>query len=304
MMKVITLEELIKLKANCAVAIGFFDGIHLGHQCVIKNMTHHAKTNCLKSVVITFDKSPKVALGYTQNSGQLTPLTEKLFLLKKMNVDYTLIIKFDTTLKNLTASQFIKTYLETINAKFISIGFDFKFGQGGVGSADFLVNKTAFKIQVANPVLINGTKISTTQIKNSLVKGNLSCVTRMLGRTYAINGKVIYGKQLGRTIGFPTANLLLNEDTLLPSPGVYATATYVDGNKFASMTNIGFNPTVTQDGELTIETHLLNNKQNLYGQNLRIEFYEKIREEMKFDGLDALVEQLERDKKFVEDLSI
>jgi len=303
-MEVITIENLTNLKVNCAVAIGFFDGIHLGHQVVIENITKYAKANQLKSVVITFDRSPKVALGYATDDGHITPLSEKLRIFKEIGIDYTLILKFDTTLLNLTAQDFIQTYLLETNVHLVSIGFDFRFGQGGAGDANYLATQKTFKVEVAQPVLISNIKISTTEIKNALKEGNLPVANQMLGRAFSISGEVVYGKQLGQTIGFPTANLKIDKDYLLPERGVYATVTHIDGTKFASMTNVGFNPTANLSETISIETHLLDCEQDLYGKILQIEFHKKIRDEMKFESLDALVEQLKQDKKFVETMPI
>lgn len=311
-MEVVTIEKLMMLKVDCAVAIGFFDGVHLGHQAVIKNAIMNETMNAiindgedrLKSVVITFDRSPKVALGYAEDDGNVTPLADKLRLFEEMGIDYTLVLKFDPAFLNLTAEEFIQTYLLKINAHRVSVGFDFSFGRGGVGNTDYLANQEEFKVEVIHPVLISGEKVSTTRIKECLKADHLASVNEMLGRRFSVSGEVIYGKQLGRTIGFPTANIKLDEGYYLPLHGVYVTVSEIDGMKFPSMTNIGFNPTVDSQTTLSVETHLLDCDMDMYGKKLRLEFCEKIRDEMKFEHIEGLTVQLEKDKKFVERLSI
>lgn len=302
MMEVVTIEKLMMLKEHCAIAIGFFDGVHLGHQAVIESAVNCGRENQLKSVVITFDQSPKVALGYAEDDGNITPLLEKLRLFEEMGVNYTLVLKFDTTFLNLTAHDFIQTYLLKINAQHVSVGFDFRFGKCGAGNTDYLASQKEFKVEVIQPVMIAGAKVSTTKIKECLKSDQLACANQMLGRHFSISGEVIYGKQLGRTIGFPTANMKLDEGCLLPLQGVYATMSTIDGMTFLSMTNVGVNPTVDSRDSLSVETHLLDCDLDLYGKILRVDFHEKIRDEMKFEQIEKLIEQLERDQKIVESL--
>jgi len=303
MMEVVNIEELRRLKEKFAVAIGFFDGIHLGHQKVINHVIRYAKENRVKSIVITFDKSPKVVLGNAPNEGCLTPTDEKLRILEGMGVDYALILKFDAAFLNLSADEFINEYLLKIRACYVSIGFDFRFGHGGAGNASLMVSHGQFKVEVSEPVLMDGVKVSTTQIKKYLKMGDLDLVSGMFGRCYSVSGNVGYGRQLGRTIGFPTANLKLNEDYLFPLQGVYATKSYIGDASFMSMTNIGFNPTANLQELISIETYIFDFDADIYGEKLRLEFLGKIRDEVKFDDIDKLVAQLEADKNAVKLMS-
>jgi len=302
--KVVNIEELMNLKEQIAVAIGFFDGIHLGHQKVINHVNRYAEENHVKSMVITFDKSPKVVLGNVPNEGCLTPIDEKLRILESMGVEYALILKFDESLLNLSADDFINEYLLKINVCYVSVGFDFRFGKGGVGDATLLVGVGQFKVKVTEPVLMSGVKVSTRLIKKHLNMGELDLASRMLGRAYSVSGSVEYGRGLGCKIGFPTANLRLDEGYLLPQGGVYATKSYVDDASFVSMTNIGFNPTVNVQASLSVETYILDFNADVYGKKLRIELISKIRDEVKFANLDELIAQLETDKANVRLMSI
>ena len=289
-MKVLTICELRKQQEPLAVAIGFFDGVHLGHQQVIGNAVKYAKANDFKSVVMTFDRSPKAETGY------LTPLDVKLQLFSELGVDYVLVLEFNDVLKQLPADDFIEAYLVALGVTFISVGFDFKFGHLGIGDTHLLQSRDAFQVAICEPKLMDGEKVSTTSIKESLAMGDLVAVRNMLGRDFSVNGTVVYGRQLGRTIGFPTANLQLDEQQFLGLRGVFATNVHFNGEVYRGMTNIGFNPTANLQEQLTVETHIFEFEADVYDRRLQLVFLEKIRDEVKFDGLDALVVQLEKDK--------
>ena len=303
-MEMINLEKLVNLEQECAVAIGFFDGVHLGHQLVINKAVNYAKENQVKSVVMTFDRSPKVVLGTVEADGCLTPTAEKLRILKGLGVDYTLVLKFDTAFLNLSAEAFIDAYLLKIKACYVAVGFDFRFGQGGVGDTEVLLRRGEFEVEVSESLQMAGVKVSTTEIKNGLKRGDLESVNQMLGRHFSVSGEVVRGRQLGRTIGFPTANLKLDDAYLFSLRGVYATISYVEGARFVSMTNIGFNPTANLQESVSIETYIFDFNADIYGKQIRVEFVSKIRDEIKFEGLDSLIAQLEKDKCAVEAMSI
>ena len=302
MMEVVNIEKLESLEEKFAIAIGFFDGVHLGHQKVIDHAVRYAKENGVKSVVMTFDRSPKVVLGSAESEGYLTPIDEKLRILEEMGVDYTLVLKFDVSFLNLSAAAFIDQYLLKIGVCYVSVGFDFRFGRGGAEDAAFLLRYGEFKVNVSSPVLITGTKVSTTRIKKCLKLGSLDLVNQMLGRNYSVSGEIVYGQQLGRQIGFPTVNLKLDEDYLFSLRGVYATVSHINGVRYVGMTNVGYNPTVSSINDLSVETHIFNFDEDVYGKQLRVEFIRKIRDESKFNGIDALVAQLEKDKMVVKSL--
>ena len=308
-MEIVNIEKLKSLEEKFAIAIGFFDGVHLGHQSVINNAINYAKENHAKSMVITFDRSPKVVLGNALIDSYLTPIDEKLRILKEMGVNFAVVLKFDSCLSNLNADEFIDEYLLKIGVCYVSVGFDFRFGQGGAGNTTHLLCHDNFKVDVSEPVLMDGVKVSSSRIKNCLKMGDLDGANQMLGRHFSVNGEVVRGQQLGRTIGFPTANLKLDEDYYFPLRGVYGTISHVDGARFMSMTNIGFNPTANLQGSISNETHIFNfdtniDDANLYGKELRVEFLNKIRDEIKFSNLNELIAQLEVDKSTVESMSI
>ena len=304
-MEVVNIEKLINLKNEFAVAIGFFDGVHLGHQLVIKQAVNYAKTDDhIKSVVITFDRSPKAVLGYADVDDHITPISEKTRILEEMGVDYVLVLTFDRTFLNLSAAAFIEDYLVKMKACYVSVGFDFRFGQGGAGTPALLLSHRGFHVNVSESVVMADAKVSTRGIKADLKMGNLDAVHQMLGRPFSISGEVIHGRHLGNTIGFPTANLKLDPGYFFPLRGVYATRSHIDGTSFKSMTNIGMNPTVNTGEMISIETYIIDFEADIYGENLRIEFLDKIRDEIKFSTVDALMIQLEKDKKRVQEMTI
>jgi len=295
-MEIVDIEKLKNSNEKLATAIGVFDGVHLGHQLVINNAIRYAKTNNAKSMVITFDINPKIALGNALEDGYLTPTDEKLRILKEMGIDYALVLKFDSSLSNLSADEFITEYLLKIGVCYVSVGFDFRFGQGGAGNVELLLSHDEFKVDVSDAVLMDEVKVSSTRIKKCLKMGDLDSANLMLGRCFSVSGKIVSGQQVGAKIGFPTANLKLSDDYLFPLRGVYHTISHVDNSRFKSMTNIGFNPTANLRESISTETHIFDFEENIYGKQLRVEFLHKIRDEIKFNNVDELIAQLERDK--------
>ena len=303
-MEVVNVASLLDLNVKKAVAIGFFDSVHLGHQQVIKTAVTYAKEFSQKSVVITFDKSPKEALGFTKDTRYITPTLEKLHILKEMGVDYILILKLNQSFLQLSADEFILKYLQKINASFVSVGFDFRFGAGGARGADYLVGSGLFKVNVTKVIELAGAKVSTTRIKKCMKKGDLSEINLLIGRPYSISGIVTYGNQLGKEIGFPTANLKLGADYMMNLQGVFATACYIDDQRYVSMTNVGYNPTINLVDDISIETHIFDFDGDIYDKWLRLEFIKKIRDEMKFADVEELIKQLKKDKSAVKKVSI
>lgn len=289
-MQVLTFEKLLKQKEPFAAAIGFFDGVHIGHQKVIDNAVNHANDNDLKSLVITFDRSPKVAI-----TEYLTPMESKLQHFTMLGVDYVLVLEFNELLRELSADDFVENYLIQLGVVYVSVGFDFRFGHRGTGDTSHLQKWREFEVDVCNPVLLRETKVSSTSVKKSLQMGDLEAVKTMLGRNFSINGVVGHGRQLGRTIGFPTANLMLDEQFLGLS-GVFTTRVMVEGKEYFGMTNIGYNPTANLQESVSVETHIFEFNEDIYGCALDLEFLYKIRDEIKFEGIEQLIAQLEADK--------
>lgn len=295
-MKIVTMDELVKKKEEVAVAIGFFDGVHKGHQHVIEKAVSYAKRSGIKSVVLTFDKRPKLVLGQATEANEVTPFQEKMRIMERMGADYSVALTFDDSLLQQTADEFIANYLKKMNLAYVSVGFDFRFGNQGKGRVENLQQAALCPVEISHPVELNGMKISTTRIREALEQNDLALVNQQLGRFFQISGVVYKGKQLGRKIGFPTANLKISPKQLMPLRGVYATVICIKGKSYASMTNVGYNPTTETREKISIETHVFDFSVDVYGAEVELQFVEKIRDEKTFDGLDELIQQLAKDK--------
>lgn len=301
-MEVINDVSLIKNISNSVVTIGNFDGIHNGHRVLIENTVNYAKKHDIKSIVFTFSNHP---INYFKPNSIKNILTndEKLNLFKNMGVDIVLNIKFDDYMTNIEPYFFVRDILyKKLNAKKIIIGYDFRFGKNKQGSPNTLLDLSkefGFLVDVVDEIEIDKKRISSTYIRTLIEDGRVDEIKKYLGRNYFLSGEVIHARKLGRTIGFPTANIKIQEDILIPKRGIYASKVYIDESIYFGATNIGYNPTVSGD-KLSIETHILNFNEDIYGKVIKVEFIERIRDEKKFDSIDELKEQLKKDTSYVE----
>ena len=291
----------IKSDENKRVAaLGFFDGIHKAHQNIIGEAIEEAGEK-FKSIVITLDKSPKEYFGKTSEES-LTPINKKNELLKELGVDEVYYLEFNEHLQNLSAEEFIELILKKLNVEKVFCGFDYRFGNRGLGTPD-LIKDSSIEVMIQEKQKIDEEKISTTVLKEFVRNGEFLKYKEYTGRFYSISGLVVKGRQLGRTINFPTANLELDDKYLLPEMnGVYITKIKVNNKIYKSVTNIGYNPTVSDEkNKKFIETHILDFDEDIYGEKIEIYFYEFLRKEQKFESFDHLKEQLKLDKKTCEE---
>ena len=281
-------------------ALGFFDGIHKAHQSIIGRAVEAAEKGYI-SAVITLDKSPKEYFGKTSEES-LTPTNKKNELLENLGVNEVYYLEFNEKLQNLSAEEFINNILKKLNVEKVFCGFDYRFGNKGLGTPK-LIEENGIEISVQKEQAINGEKISTTALKKFVRDGDFEKYKEYSGRYYSISGLVVKGRQLGRTINFPTANLQLSEKYLLPEiNGVYVTKIKVKDNIYKSITNIGYNPTVSNEqNKKFIETHILDFDEDIYGEKIEIYFYKFLRKEQKFESFNHLKEQLKLDKKTCEE---
>ena len=295
------ISEIKKENKKRVVALGFFDGIHKAHQKIIGSAVVEATEKGFKSAVITLDKSPKEYFGKTSEES-LTPTNKKNELLTNLGVDEVYYLEFNEKLQNLSAEEFINNILKKLNVDKVFCGFDYRFGYKGLGTPD-LIKDSGIEVIVQEKQKIDEEKISTTVLKEFVRKGEFSKYKEYTGRFYSISGLVVKGRQLGRTINFPTANLELDDKYLLPDTnGVYITKIKVNNNIYKSVTNIGYNPTVSAEkNKKFIETHILDFDEDIYGEKIEIYFYEFLRKEQKFESFDHLKEQLKLDKKNCEE---
>jgi riboflavin kinase/FMN adenylyltransferase len=298
------LKQLPNFK-NAVITTGAFDGVHIGHQEIINRMKQIALEIDGETVIVTFHPHPrKVISSIPGEIKQLTSLEERIELLTQSGIDHLVVVKFDYAFSNLSADEYIKAFLfDHFHPHTILVGYDHRFGNGRNGNYDLLEkfgNELGFKVEQIHEKIIEQEIVSSTQIRNYILEHQIEKANALLGYPYLFDGFVVRGNQIGRTIGFPTANLHINdEEKIIPSNGVYAVK--VKGNCLGNiiyngMMNIGIRPTV--DGQKkVIEVHIFNFDADIYENTITVSVYEFIRGEEKFSGLDALKNQLHIDKQ-------
>lgn len=284
---------------GCAATIGNYDGVHIGHQQILARLKEKATKLGIETLVITFEPLPQEF--FRTNKQRLMSLEEKLKMLSQYNIDKVLVLPFNRQLSNLSGNEFIEDILiKRLRVRHLIIGHDFHFGNQRKGSYA-LLKQYNFEIEIMAELKMNGLRVSSTFIRSALLTGDLAMANKMLGRPYHITGKVIKGQKLGSTIGFPTANIsLAKRDPLLH--GVYAVKFHGLGKDVLyGVANVGFCPTVAKKHK-TLEAHIFDLAQDLYGKKVTVEFIKKIRPEQKFDSLSSLTNQIKKDiasaKKF------
>ena len=284
------------------LTLGTFDGVHIGHQSILdklKKATHHGY---YESVVLTFFPHPRMVLQQDTSIKLLNTIDEKAELLDKFGIDNLIIHPFDAAFSNLSAEEFVKEILvDRLNIHKIIIGHDHRFGKNrtaDIGDLILFGKKYGFEVEQINAHEIDEIAISSTKIRKALMEGNIKLANQFLGYSYFISGKVIEGKKIGRTLGFPTANIQINESyKLLPKNGVYIVFSEINDIPYFGMMNIGNNPTIGEN-EQSIEVHYFDMSENIYNKKLKISILEHIRDERKFNSLPDLQAQLEKDKLF------
>lgn len=286
-----------------AIALGYFDGVHLGHQQVIKAAKQIADAKGLKSAVMTFDPHPSVVLGKSvQHIEYITPLDEKVKVIEKLGVDYLFVVNFTVEFSNLLPQEFVDQYLIGLNAEHVVAGFDYSYGKMGKGTMETLQfhSRKRFDFTVV-PRQSTGSeeKISSTLIRTLLREGKVDEMPSLLGRFYTTSGSVVHGEQRGRTIGFPTANVKMDDEYILPPTGVYAVGITLGHQQHYGVCNVGYKPTFHREkgDKPAVEVHIFNFDQQIYGQKVTVEWHWRIRNEQKFSGIDELVAQIAKDKQ-------
>ncbi|SEB47637.1 bifunctional riboflavin kinase/FAD synthetase [Paenibacillus sp. GP183] len=286
------------LPVKQVIAIGDFDGVHLGHREVIGRALYTAEQLHLPASIMTFDPHPRVVLGHDKYKELLTPLHKRMELFEQMGVSYVYAVHFDTALMRLSPEHFVNEILLPIGVDSVIVGFDFHFGYQGKGNPDTLceLSHGKFAVEVVRPYYIDGAKVSSTLIREALVSGQVDVATRLLGRRYNVRGKVVSGDRRGRTIGFPTANLELDEAYIKPLNGVYAVKAQVKGLNYDAVMNVGVKPTfAASEPKPSWEVHLFDFEDQIYGETVTVELVEFLREERKFTSIDMLVAQIKQD---------
>ena len=280
------------------LTIGNFDGVHLGHQVLLADLIRLARQDNTRSVLLSFSPNPKVFFSGEKGFYLSTP-GEKTALLSRLGIDDVLIIAFERKLANMAATDFMAELTRRINLKGFVVGEDFVFGHNRQGTTEILAEfceKQGIPFVVFPELMMDGEPVSSTRIRRALNDGKVDEARRLLGRPYAMCAKVISGEQIGKSIGVPTANLELDPDKFLPKSGVYATIAHLREKDYPAVTNVGVRPTFSEQEIISVETLILDFNDDIYGEELRVEFIQCLRPEQKFDSVQALTQQIEKDK--------
>lgn len=286
------------LSSGCALTIGNFDGVHLGHQAILTHLQEQARKLNLPTVVMLFEPQPREYFLAQQAPARLMRLRDKVRYLAQYGIDYVVCVKFNHSFAQKSAQSFIQDWLvNTLNVRFLSIGDDFRFGakrQGDFALLQQAAEQFGFQVEDNHSYCLEQLRISSTAIREALAKDQLHLAEKMLGRPYSILGRVKQGNRIGRTLGFPTANIALQRQ-VNPLQGVYAVKVRLhNGEEYQGVANLGKRPTINGVTQL-LEVHIFDFNQNIYGQFLEVEFSHKLRHEQKFSSLEALKQQIELD---------
>lgn len=285
-----------------AITIGTFDGVHIGHKKIIERLTETANANNLDSVILTFFPHPRMVLQKDADIKLINTMEERSQILKKTGLDHLVVHPFSESFSNLSAEDYVKNLLVNyLKAEKVIIGYDHRFGKGRTAGIEALIgygNELGFEVEEIDKQEIEDVAVSSTKIRRALEKGEVKKANSYLGYNFMLTGRVEKGKQLGRTLGYPTANLNIAETyKLIPKPGVYVVQSKIDNITYFGMMNIGTNPTVG-GAKQTIETYFFDAEFNLYDKKIQIELLKRIRDEKKFDSMEMLKEAMSDDEDF------
>ena len=283
-----------------SIALGNFDGVHVAHQSLINKMIEESKELGIKSSILLFVNHTREVTTNTKTE-LLTTEKDKLKILEDLGVDIVYKIRFNKDIMSLSPEDFVKNVLvNELNVKSVTVGFDYRFGHKASGSSEDLKSICKdynIRVNIVDPVY-KDELVSSTKIREYIRDGRIEEANEMLGREYSIRGKVIPGNQVGRKLGFPTANIEVDSNYLVPKYGIYAAMVEIDGKDYISATNVGITPTFSGN-KLKLENHIIDFKGDIYGKELNTRFIKYIREEIKFDNLDDLINQIDEDVKYI-----
>jgi riboflavin kinase / FMN adenylyltransferase len=294
-------HQLVKNGGPYSLAVGFFDGVHLGHQQVIKTAIKHAESKGIQSAVMTFDPHPSIVLGgRNEKVFYITPLEQKMGKLAALGVDTVFVVNFTSDFAKLSPADFIQYFIKDLNIVHVTAGFDYSFGAFGKGNMDLMKQLAGqdFDVTVVEKYEQQEDKVSSTRIRKALQDGEMELAHHLLGRPFEVPGIVVHGDKRGRTLGFPTANVQHSEGSFVPSTGVYAVRILVQNEWYEGVCNVGYKPTFKDPNnkQLSIEVNIFNFDKNIYGEQVVVAWYKRLRSEQKFNGIEALVAQIEQDK--------
>lgn len=292
------LQSLQPRHRGCVATIGNFDGVHRGHQAILARLRERAAELGLPSCVVIFEPQPREYFAPGQAPARLTRLREKLELLAEQGVDRVLCLAFNRRLRELSAAEFVHAVLvEGLGVEHLEVGDDFRFGCDRAGDFDFLRRAGAvegFTVESATTIEVDGERVSSTRLRAALAAADFALAERLLGRPFAITGRVLHGQKLGRQLDAPTANIQLKRRRP-PVDGVFTVSAELDGRQWPGVANIGMRPSVKSDGQPHLEVHLLDYAGDLYGRRLRVTFHRRLRDEQRFASLEALKAAIDAD---------
>lgn len=295
-MQIIEQTTTFQLPGRSAVAIGKFDGVHLGHQALIHKITEQKKKGLL-ATVFTFDTSASAFFG--GETKELTTRAEKRHIFQRMGVDVLIEFPLNPVTAATEPEEFVHRFLaEQMQAAYICAGSDLSFGKNGAGDYELLAGfarEYDYRVELVDKVMVDREEVSSSRVREAVRRGRMEQVTRMLGTPYSVTGYVEHGRELGRTIGMPTANLAPEHDKLLPPNGVYYSRVVIDNRSYKGITNVGCKPTVSDECVMGVETYLYDFTEDIYGRDIRVQLLAFRRPEMKFDGVESLRAQMMKD---------
>lgn len=287
-----------QIEEPTVMTFGKFDGIHRGHKMLLDTLLNKKKDD-YKAVVFTFDIPPRKEVSNDEGA-VLTTNEEKLHIFENLGIDYVVECPFTAEIRNMEAVDFIRMIVDKLHVKFMVVGTDFHFGHNRTGDYKLLMEYAevfGYEVQVVEKMQCDGRDISSTFVREEIKAGNIEKANELLGVPYFIQGIVEHGNQIGRTIGFPTINLIPEEEKLLPPFGVYVTKVFIGGEEYCGVTNVGRKPTIEGDNPVGVETNVLDFSDDVYNSTVEVEFLHGIRGETKFESIDALKAQLQQDIK-------
>lgn len=292
-----SMDEIFNMEPT-VVALGNFDGVHKGHQELISTTVKMSKELGIKSAIFTFSNHPKNLLTGNFSVKNILYPEDKANIIERLGIDYLFSIPFTASIMNMSPQEFIeKLLMDKMNCRAVVTGYNYRFGHEAKGTPLFLKKigeEKGFGVSVIDPVTVEGEVVSSSLIRQLISEGDMDRCFNLLGRFYSIGGTVVVGNKIGRTIGFPTSNILIDESMVTPAHGVYITYCKYNGEVYPSITNVGLKPTIG-DNKKTVETHIFNFNKELYGKKIRVEFVKKTRSEIKFSGVEELSKQIMRD---------
>ncbi|NCB33663.1 MAG: bifunctional riboflavin kinase/FAD synthetase [Erysipelotrichia bacterium] len=295
----LNLENQIKIKTHVVACIGYFDGLHLGHQALIQKTNELAATYHCESALITFEPDPWETIKGDKDIHHLSTMRQRINKSVTLGIKNIFILEFTKEMSELSPEEFVSRVLSKCNLKALVCGFDFHYGAKGAGNPVTLKEEHQFELYVVPEVEDEKGKISSTRISKLIEVGNVEEASELLGSPYELEGSVSYGRHIGTELGFPTANIVVSNEYIMPALGVYACYVWIDGRRFKAMVNLGHNPTLNYTRQISLEAHLLDFNENVYGSHVSIQFVRYLRPEFNFHNRNNLIMQLEQDRFMV-----